>query len=260
MRLAIFGIFFFLGLFLLQAGISRNRSNLQQSEEARATTILHYLSALNRPALQNQAEFLATLGDIPGTPGMMTAFVADQEGNILVHLENQNKKGGIKLEETIFGFDQKPLGKAVLYFQPVLPAYSFFWTLFALFSSAGFYFFHLENKRNAPKTAKAPKIPCEESYWWIPVLSASLAKTLAVFDAQGNVLASSHPQGIKHILDLFSDPQKAQDILRLIDTLEKEKGDLLPLPGQPGLAIGYGKISEEAYRYLLVWDSPCLPA
>lgn len=251
MALKFSSLFFLAGMVLLGAGISSHRLKVRAGEEKRGEALLHLLAAVNRPFLEAQAEFLTTVKDVAHAPGVVGAFVTGLQENV-----PSPEVKSERLEETILGFDQRPLGKAILFFRPVSPSYWFFWALSGFgFLSPLLLSFHQKRREERRKKVEEKKKPPAESYWWLGIFEKTAGKNCAVFDERGNILASGLPQRPSHILDLFSDPRKAQNILLALDSLEKPSHSLRHVAGEEGLAIGCGRCPDETFRYLLVLDS-----
>ena len=184
-----------------------------QNELAKGQALAQVLAATNIYPLQNQMEPLVSAGVVLREPGVADAFIEDREGKPITRQKDLAKDFQVvRMEQPIFGMQNENLGKAVLFYRPTTPHYYWIW-FFALapIALSGFLFY---KKSQTPALAQEKK---GESYPWLPAVENFVGKKLYIFDAGGNIAASSAPPKPQHILDLFQKTEEAQEILKHLD-------------------------------------------
>lgn len=186
------------------------RNSAYRYELEKARLLAQIVAQKNVLPLQNNFESLLTLEPIPSVSNVSEVLLFDAHGKRVAEWgRGDEQNGAIKIEEPIIGFDQRPLGKVILFYQPILPV--FFWgpCLFPLLT-AGFFL------RPSKKSTSA--VPTGENFYpWLPAVETLFGKKLHIFDEEGIVLSSNGSGSPKHLLDLIPEPSRAQDILKSVE-------------------------------------------
>lgn len=177
------------------------RNSAYRHELEKARLLAQIVAQKNVLPLQNNFESLLTLEPVSSLPNVSEALLFDGKGERVAQWKRGDGKGGaIKIEEPIVGFDQRPLGKVILFYRPRPPL--FFWglSLFPLLT-AGFFL-----EKRCPIS--------EDFYPWLPAVEILFGKKLHIFDEEGIVLSSNGSGVSRHLLDLIPEPSRAQAILK----------------------------------------------
>ena len=219
--------------FLVWLSIYFQKAQAYQNELAKGQALAQVLAATNIYPLQNQMEPLVSATAVLREPGVADAFIEDREGKpitpphvsgLKAHFVGETGGGVtrqkdlskdfqlVRMEQPILGMQNENLGKAVLFYRPTTPHYYWIW-FFALapIALSGFLFY---KKSRTPAIAQEKK---GESYPWLPAVENFVGRKLYIFDAGGNIAASSAIPKPQHILDLFQKTDEAQEILKHLD-------------------------------------------
>lgn len=184
------------------------RSLFNQQELAKANLAAELLVAQNAPFLQNGLEPLLSTQKILQYPGVRDAWFQLDDSPPLERVtlqQSPSRRGWIRIEKSL------EKGKAVLLYQPQAFPSIRFWLVGLFPLAAELIFFWVRRK------PKSEPLPIPPSYPWLAPLEKLLAKKLHIFDPAGNILAAAPQTQAKHILDLFSQPEQSQQILKKID-------------------------------------------